>query len=220
MLGADCVIHHSVWFLCWFLSNSHGGECGAQIYIVILCYSIGRNVTRAPPFSYRKNQCLLATSMRAHLLILKTLLIRRDLHNLLIKHAVQHHKCMPANDSSITNRYQLILNCVFPTRSCASRDVDVWRAAMITWFQQLPAIVVTLLPRDPLSRFYKYLWCGGIWPVANAFPVHQLGSHCYRGSLRGGSTGPYCDHLQSRIDRCYPDQWPALVSGSTDRSGD
>ena len=32
------------------------------------------------------------------------------------------------------------------------------RAAMITWFQQLPAIVVTLLSRDPLSRFYTYLW--------------------------------------------------------------
>ena len=31
------------------------------------------------------------------------------------------------------------------------------RAAMITWFQQLPAIVVTLFPRDPLSRFYIYL---------------------------------------------------------------
>ena len=72
-----------------------------------------------------KNQCLLATSMRAYLLILKTLLIRRDLRNLLIKHAVQHHKCMPANNSSITNRYQFILNCVFPTRLCASGDVDV-----------------------------------------------------------------------------------------------
>ena len=32
------------------------------------------------------------------------------------------------------------------------------RAAMITWFQQPPAIVITLLPRDPLSRFYMYLW--------------------------------------------------------------
>ena len=97
--------------------------------------------------------------MRAHLLILKTLLIRRDLRNLLIKHTVQHHKCMHANNSSITNRYQFILNCVSPTRLCASGDVDVrmnnaLRAAMITWFQQLPAIVVTLLPRDPLSRFY------------------------------------------------------------------
>ena len=58
--------------------------------------------------------------MRAHLLILKTLLIRRDLRNLLIKHAVQHHKCVPANNSSITNRYQFILNCVFPTRLCDS----------------------------------------------------------------------------------------------------
>ena len=166
--------------------------------------------------------------MCAHLLILKTLLIRRDLRNLLIKHAVQHHKCTHANNSSITNRYQFILNCVFPTRLCASGDVGVWRSneqcitccydyvvpttachcghAIATW----PAIQV----------LYKYLWCGGVWLVANAFPVHQLGSHCYRGSLRGGSTGPYCDHLQSRIDRCYPDQWPALVSGSTDRSGD
>ena len=88
-------------------------------------YSIGRNVPRAPPFSYRKNRCLLATSMHAHLFILKTLLIRRDLRNLLIKHAVQHHTCMPANSSSITNRYQFILNCVFPTRLCASGDVDV-----------------------------------------------------------------------------------------------
>ena len=66
--------------------------------------------------------------MRAHLLILKTLLIRRDLRNWLIKHAVQHHKCMPANNSSITSRYQFILKCVFPTRLCASGDVDVWRS--------------------------------------------------------------------------------------------
>ena len=29
---------------------------------------------------------------------------------------------MPANDSSITNRYQFILNCVFPTRLRASSD--------------------------------------------------------------------------------------------------
>ena len=33
------------------------------------------------------------------------------------------------------------------------------RAAMITWFQQLPAIVVTLLPRDPLSRFIHISGC-------------------------------------------------------------
>ena len=49
----------------------------------------------APPFSYRRNQYLLATSLLAHLLIMKTLLIRRDL---LIKHAVHHHKCMHANN--------------------------------------------------------------------------------------------------------------------------
>ena len=140
----------------WFLWQENGGalvtflpmvkHSGAVIQYNLyklywitapLCYSIGRNVTRAPPFSYRKNQYLLAISMRAHLLILKTLLIRRDLLNLLIKHAVQHHKCievyryisiyianasiyfydkcMPANNSSITNRYHFILNCVFPT---------------------------------------------------------------------------------------------------------
>ena len=55
-----------------------------------------------------------ATNLRAHLFILKTLLIRRDLHNLLIKHAVQHHKCMHAHNSSITNRYQFILNYALP----------------------------------------------------------------------------------------------------------
>ena len=88
-----------------------------------LCFTIGRNVTRAPPFSYRK--CPLATSLRAHLLILKTLLIRRDV---LIKHAVQHLQCMHANNSSTTNRYQFIFNRVFPTWLCASGDVDVWRS--------------------------------------------------------------------------------------------
>ena len=41
---------------------------------------------------------------------------------------IQHHKCMPANNSSITSRYQFILNCVFPTRLCASGDVDVLRS--------------------------------------------------------------------------------------------
>ena len=150
-----------------------------------LCYSNDRNVTRAPPFSYRKNQCLLATSMRVHLLILKTLLIRHDLRNLSIKQAVQHHKYMPANNSSTTNRYHFILNCVFPTRLCASGDVrrstsdvrmnNALRAATITWFQQLPAIAVTLFPRDPLSRFYRYLWqcvthqhrAGGVDDVAS-----------------------------------------------------
>ena len=71
--------------------------------------TIGRNVTIAPPFSCRKNQCPLATSLRAHLFILKTLLIRRDLRNVLIKHAVGRHKCMHANNSSITNRSFLIV---------------------------------------------------------------------------------------------------------------
>ena len=85
-------------------------------------------MTRAPPFSYRKNQCLLATRMRTHLLILTTFLIWRDLRNLLIKHVVRHHKWTHANTSSITNRYQFILNCVFSTRLCASGDVDVWRS--------------------------------------------------------------------------------------------
>ena len=35
------------------------------------------------------------------------------------------------------------------------------RAAMITWFQQLPAIVVTLLPRDQLSRLFIHI-CGQV----------------------------------------------------------
>ena len=108
------------------------------------------------------------TSLRAHLLILKMLLIRRDLRNLLIKHAVQHHNCMPANNSSITNRYQFILNCVFlrdyalpVTLTFDVRMNNGLRAAMITWFQQLPAIVVTLFPRDPLITIQVYIYISG-----------------------------------------------------------
>ena len=70
-----------------------------------LCFTIGSNVTSAPPFSCRKNQCPLATSLRAHLLILKTLLIRRDL---LIKHAVGYsiiHVCM-----QIMHRQRTVIN--------------------------------------------------------------------------------------------------------------
>ena len=79
--------------------------------------------------------------MRAHLLILKTLLIQRELRNLLIKHAVQHHKCMPANNSSI-------------------------------------------LPRDPLSRFYKYLWLIGysIVFIAGIIPTNYSISYIVQNS--------------------------------------
>ena len=126
--------------------------------------------------------------MRAHLFILKTLLIRRDLRNLLIKHAVQHHKCMPANNSSITNHYQFILNCVFPTRLCASGDVDVWRSneqwitrcydyvlpttachcghAIVTW----PAIQVLCISVG-----------GGSWDLGRPFNkqvAHTVYPHC------------------------------------------
>ena len=33
------------------------------------------------------------------------------------------------------------------------RTNNALRAAMVTWFQQLPVIMVRLFPRDPLSRF-------------------------------------------------------------------
>ena len=47
------------------------------------------------------------------------------------------------------------------------------RTALITWFQQLPAIVVTLLPRDPLSRLYIYLWLASTQIVSRLRGDHE-----------------------------------------------
>ena len=53
---------------------------------------------------------------------------RRDLRNLLINHAVQHHKCMPAKfNSSITNRYQLFSGFVTKIRLAETVEEAVAR---------------------------------------------------------------------------------------------
>ena len=77
-------------------------------------------MTRAAPFL---EEPVAVGNLICTRMYLTTLLIRRDLRILLIKHPIQHHKCMHAN--ALTNHYQFILNCVFPTRLCASGDVDV-----------------------------------------------------------------------------------------------
>ena len=80
---------------------------GPLIYIVIywiaapLCLTISRNVTSVSPFP---EEPVAVGNLICTRIYWETLLIRRDLHNLLIKHPIQHHKCMHANNYSIITR--------------------------------------------------------------------------------------------------------------------